>query len=143
MTLRRLKQQSLPFNSLKSRRGVGSVRELKAHRRVSTHEGDKRMYRIWYWATIDRESDGGSSQQSQPWRPRSLRLLGQGRVAHVTDLAREQCTDGGGDSTVGAAAAALQQMPSYLHSKEIGRTIIPVEVDRQAAGAAPPYHVAP
>jgi hypothetical protein len=34
-------------------------------------------------------------------------------------------------------------MPSHLHAKELGRAIIPVEVERQAAGAAPPYHIAP
>src|SRR5262249_15781785 len=38
-----------------------SALRVRARRRgsaCSTHEGNKRMYRIWYWATIDRESDG-------------------------------------------------------------------------------------
>ena len=37
----------------------------------------------------------------------------------------------------------FNEMPSHLRSKEIGRVIIPVEVERQAAGAAPPYHMTP
>ena len=112
--------------------------------RVSTHEGDKRMYRIWYWATIDRESDGRFVANIPDLG--DLAAYGSSdkdAVAHVTDLARQQVR-----TTVEAGQPApprrhFSDMPSHLHSKELGRAIIPVEVERQAAGAAPPYHMVP
>ena len=102
------------------------------------------MYRSWYWATIDRESSGRFVASIPDLG--DLAAYGQSdkdAVAHVTDLAREHVR-----STVEAGQPAPRRrhftdMPSYLRSKEIGRAIIAVEVERQAAGAAPPYHMTP
>jgi len=102
------------------------------------------MYRIWYWATIDRESDGRFVASIPDLG--DLAAYGESdkdAVAHVTDLAREHVR-----STVEAGQPAPRRrhftdMPSYLRSKEIGRAIIAVEVERNAASPTPPYHIAP
>jgi predicted RNase H-like HicB family nuclease len=102
------------------------------------------MYRIWYWATIDRESDGRFVASI----PDLGDLAAYGHsdkdaVAHVTDLARAHVR-----STVEAGQPApprrhFTDMPTYLRSKELGRAIIAVEVERSAAAPTPPYHMAP
>ena len=101
------------------------------------------MYRIWYWATIDRESDGRFVANIPDLG--DLAAYGtsdKDAVAHVTDLARQQVR-----TTVEAGQPAprrrhFSEMPSHLHAREIGRAIIPVEVERNEAGPAPPYHMA-
>jgi hypothetical protein len=58
-------------------------------------------------------------------------------VAHVTDLARESVrttVDGGQPIPL---RRHYNEMPSYLRSKEIGRAIIPVEVERGVAWPTP------
>jgi predicted RNase H-like HicB family nuclease len=100
------------------------------------------MYRIWYWAMIDRETDGRFVASIPDLG--DLAAYGdtdKDAVAHVTELARE---------SVRAAVESRQpvprqrhynEMPSFLRSKEIGRAIIPVEVERGAAGPTPPYEM--
>jgi predicted RNase H-like HicB family nuclease len=102
------------------------------------------MYRIWYWATIDRESDGRFVAHI----PDLGDLAAYGRsdkdaVAHVTDLARQQVRTAVEAGQPAPPRRHFNEMPSHLHSKELGHAIIPVEVERHAAGAAPPYHMAP
>ena len=102
------------------------------------------MYRIWYWATIDREHNGRFIASI----PDLGDLAASGdsdkdAVSQITNLAREHV-----QSVVSAGEPAprrrhFTEMPSYLHSNEVGRTLIPVEVERSAAGATPPYHMSP
>jgi|SRR5262245_65822101 len=102
------------------------------------------MYRIWYWATIDRESDGRFIASIPDLG--DLAAYGDSdkdAVAPVTDLAREH---------VRTAVEAGRPAPRRSHFtelratriclKEIGRTIVPVEVERSAALPAPPYRMA-
>jgi predicted RNase H-like HicB family nuclease len=62
-------------------------------------------------------------------------------VAHVTELAREsvRATVESGQSV--PLRRHYNEMPSYLRSKELGRAIIPVEVERNAVGQTPPYQM--
>ena len=103
----------------------------------------RRMYRIWYWATVDRESDGRFIASIPDLG--DLAAYGdtdKDAVAHVTDLAGER---------VRAVVEGGQPVPSRRHSsempsqirrsKEVGRAIIPVEVERRAAWPTPPYHM--
>jgi predicted RNase H-like HicB family nuclease len=69
------------------------------------------MYRIWYWATVDRESDGRFIANI----PDLGDLAAHGdtdkdAVAHVTDLAGER---------VRAAIEGGQQVPHRRHSSEM------------------------
>ena len=96
------------------------------------------MYRIWYWATIDRESDGRFVASIPDLG--DLAAYGEtdkAAVTHVTDLARDH---------VRAAVAGGQpvpprrlstEMPSLVRSKEVARAMIPVEVKRRAAWPTP------
>jgi predicted RNase H-like HicB family nuclease len=102
------------------------------------------MYRIWYWATIDRESDGRFVASI----PDLGDLAAYGHsdkdaVAHVTDLAREHVRSAVEAGQPAPRRRHFTDMPSYLRSKELGRAIIAVEVERSAAAPTPPYHIAP
>ncbi len=77
------------------------------------------MYRIWYWAMIDRGSDG--------------RFIAS--VPDLGDLAAY------GDTDKDAVRRQSSEMPSHIRSKEVGRAIIPVEVGRREAWPTPPYHM--
>ena len=102
------------------------------------------MYRIWYWAMIDRESDGRFIAHIPDLG--DLAAYGDSdkdAVAHVTDLARQQVRTAVEAGQPAPPRRQFHEMPSHLHATAIGRAIIPVEVERQAAGAAPPYHMAP
>jgi predicted RNase H-like HicB family nuclease len=101
------------------------------------------MYRIWYWATVDRESDSRFIASIPDLG--DLAAYGdtdKDAVAHVTDLAAER---------VRAVVEGGQPVPPRRHSsetpsqirrsKEVGRAIIPVEVGRRAAWPTPPYHM--
>jgi predicted RNase H-like HicB family nuclease len=91
---------------------------------------------------IERESDGCFVARI----PDLGDLAGYGNtdkvaVAHVTELARESVratVDGGQPIPM---RRLYNEMPSYLRSKEIGRAIIPVEVERSAAWPTPPYQM--
>jgi predicted RNase H-like HicB family nuclease len=101
------------------------------------------MYRIWYWATIDRESDGRFIASIPDLG--DLTAYGDSdkdAVAHVTDLAREHVRTAVEAGQPAPRRSHFTELPSYTHPKEIGRTIIPVEVERSAALPAPPYRMA-
>jgi len=102
------------------------------------------MYRIWYWATIDRESDGRFIATIPDLG--DLTAYGESdkaAVAHVTDLARDHVRSAVEAGQPAPARRHFTEMPSYVHAKEIGRTIIPVEVERSAASQVPPYSMSP
>ena len=98
------------------------------------------MYRIWFWALIDRESNGRFVASI----PDLSDLAGygdtdKGAVAQVTELALE---------SVRATVESGQPVPPRRHfielpsyPKEIGRAIIPVEVERGVAWPTPPYQM--
>ena len=100
------------------------------------------MYRIWYWARIDRESDGRFTASI----PDLGDLAAHGdtdkdAVAHVTDLAREcvRAAVEGGEPI--PRRRQFTDMPSLVRSREVGRAIIAVEVERRAAWPTPPYQM--
>ena len=100
------------------------------------------MYRIWYWAMIDRKSDGRFVASIPDLG--DLAAYGdtdKDAVAHVTDLARENVRAAVESGQPVPARRHYNEMPSYLRSKEIGRAIIPVEVERGAASPTPPYQM--
>src|SRR3979490_1030886 len=90
-----------------------------------------RMYRIWYWATVDRESDGRFIAST----PELGDLAAYGAtdkdaVAHVTELAGERVRAAVDDGQPVPQRRHFSEMPSHARPKEVGRVIIPVEVDR-------------
>lgn len=100
------------------------------------------MYRIWYWAMIDREADGRFVASIPDLG--DLAAYGdtdKSAVAHVTDLARESVRAAVESGQPIPPRRHYNEMPSYLRSKEIGRAIIPVEVERSVASPTPPYQM--
>jgi predicted RNase H-like HicB family nuclease len=100
------------------------------------------MYRIWYWATVDRESDGRFIASIPDLG--DLAAYGdtdKDAVAHVTDLAGERVRAAveGGQSV--PQRRHFNEMPSHIRSKEVGHAMIPVEIDRRAAWPTPPFHM--
>ena len=101
------------------------------------------MYRVWYWAMIDRESDGRFIASI----PDLDDLAAYGHtdkdaVAHVTELAGERVRAVLEDGQPVPPRRQSSKMPSQIRrSKEVGRTIIPVEVGRREAWPTPPYHL--
>jgi predicted RNase H-like HicB family nuclease len=100
------------------------------------------MYRIWYWATVNRESDGRFIASIPDLG--DLAAYGdtdKDAVAHVTDLAGERVRAAieGGQQV--PHRRHFSEMPNHIRSKEVGRAIIPVEVGRTAAWPTPPYHL--
>jgi quercetin dioxygenase-like cupin family protein/predicted RNase H-like HicB family nuclease len=100
------------------------------------------MYRVWYWAMIDRESDGRFIASIPDLG--DLAAYGdtdKDAVAHVTDLASERVRAAVEDGQPVPQRRQFSEMPSHVRSKEVGRAIIPVEVERRAAWPTPPYHM--
>ena len=101
------------------------------------------MYRIWYWAMVDRESDGRFIASIPDLG--DLAAYGdtdKDAVAHVTDLAGERvrAVVEGGQPVPPRRLSS--EMPSQIRRlKEVGRVIIPVEVERRVAWPTPPYHM--
>jgi predicted RNase H-like HicB family nuclease len=101
------------------------------------------MYRIWYWATVDRESDGRFIASIPDLG--DLAAYGdtdKDAVAHITDLAGERvrAVVEGGQPVPPRRHSS--EMPSRIHrSKEVGRAMIPVDVGRREAWPTPPYHM--
>jgi predicted RNase H-like HicB family nuclease len=100
------------------------------------------MYRVWYWAVIDRESDGRFIASI----PDLEDLAAYGKtdkdaVAHVTELASERVRAAVDDGQPVPQRRQFSEMPSHIRSKEVGRAIIPVEVRPREAWPTPPYHM--
>jgi predicted RNase H-like HicB family nuclease len=100
------------------------------------------MYRVWYWAMIDRESDGRFIASIPDLG--DLAAYGdtdKDAVAHVTELAAERVRSAVNDGQPVPPRRPFREIPSYTRAKEVARAIIPVEVDRRAAWPTPPYHL--
>jgi predicted RNase H-like HicB family nuclease len=100
------------------------------------------MYRIWYWATIDRRSDGRFVASIPDLG--DLAAYGDSdkdAVAHVTDLAREHVRSAVEAGQPAPRRRHFSELPSYPNANEIGHAIIAVEIDRHAAWPTPPYHM--
>jgi predicted RNase H-like HicB family nuclease len=100
------------------------------------------MYRVWYWAMIDRENDGRFIASI----PDLGDLAAYGHtdkhaVAHVTALAAERVRAVVDDGQPVPPRRQCSEMPSQIRSKEVGRAMIPVEVGRREAWPTPPYHM--
>ena len=97
------------------------------------------MYKVWYWALIDRESDGRfiasvpDLDDVAAWGPTDKEA-----IAHVTQVAGDhvRALQGSGQPLPRARPAA--EMPSSTRPKEIGRAMIAIEVGRQAATTGGP-----
>ena len=97
------------------------------------------MYRIWYWTTIDRESDGRFvASIPDLWDLAAYGETDKDAIAHVTELAVRAAVD---DGQRVPPRRQCSEMPSHIRSKEVGRAIIPVEVGRREAWPTPPYHM--
>ena len=100
------------------------------------------MYRVWYWAMIDRENDGRFIASI----PDLGELAAYGHsdkdaVAHVTELANQHVRASIDDGRPIPPRRHFSDMPSHIRSKEVGRAMIPVEVGRREAWPTPPYHM--
>jgi predicted RNase H-like HicB family nuclease len=100
------------------------------------------MYRIWYWAMIDRDSEGRFVASVPDLDDVAVSASTEkDAVAHLTVLATERVRAAveGGQRVPGRRQ--FTELPSRFRAKEIGRAIIPVEVDRNAAWPAPPFQM--
>ena len=101
------------------------------------------MYRVWYWAMIDRASDGRFVASI----PDLGDLAAHGdtdkeAVAHVTELASQRVRAAVDDGQPVPSRRQSFEMPNQIRrSTEVGRAIIPVEVGRREAWPTPPYHL--
>jgi predicted RNase H-like HicB family nuclease len=95
------------------------------------------MYKVWYWALIDRESDGRfvasipDLDDVAAWGPTDKEA-----VSHVAQLAGDHvraCQESGQPIPRRRPAS---EMPSSTRPKEIGRAMISVDVGRAAATAS-------
>ena len=92
------------------------------------------MYRIWYWATVDRESDGRFIASIPDLG--DLAAYGENEkdaVAHVAELAASHVPAIVESGKPPPRARQAAELPSAIRSKEVGRSLIPVEVGRAAA----------
>jgi len=101
------------------------------------------MYRVWYWAMIDRESDGRFIATIPDLE--DLAAYGENEkdaVAHVATLAADHVRQLVESGQPAPHARKAFEMPSAIRrAKEIGRSLIPVEVGRVAAKAGSPPRV--
>ena len=100
------------------------------------------MYRVWYWAMIDRDSEGRFVASVPDLDDVAASASTEkGAVAQLTVLAAERVRLAveGGQKVPGRRQ--FTELPSRFRSKEIGRAIIPVEVERSAAWPAPPFEM--
>jgi predicted RNase H-like HicB family nuclease len=100
------------------------------------------MYRIWYWAMIDRETDGRFIASIPDLE--DLAAYGEtdkDAVAHVTVLAADHVRAVVESGQAAPRARHAAELPSAIRSKEVGRSLIPVEVGRVAAKAGSPARV--
>ena len=92
------------------------------------------MYRIWYWAMIHRESDGRFIASIPDLG--DLAAYGENErdaVAHVAKLAGDHVHGLVESGQPAPRARKAAELPSAIRSKEVGRSLIPVEVGRAAA----------
>jgi predicted RNase H-like HicB family nuclease len=119
------------------------------------------MYRVWYRAMIDRESDGRFIASIPDLD--DLAAYGQtdeDAVAHVTELVGQRVRAAVEEGQPVPPRRQSSEMPSQIRFKEVGRAIIPagqssrpgnhpgraiipVEVGRREAWPTPPYHMSP
>ena len=100
------------------------------------------MYRIWYWARIDRETDGQFTASIPDLGDLAAHGdTGKDAVAHVTNLARAHVRAAVERGEPLPPRRRFTDMPSLVRSREVGRAIVPVEVERRAAWPTPPYHM--
>jgi len=98
------------------------------------------MYKVWYWALIDRESDGRfvasipDLQDVAAWG-----LTDKEAVAHVAQLASDHVRALQESGQPVPRARPASEMPSSTRPEEIGRAMISVDVGRAAANAAVPF----
>jgi predicted RNase H-like HicB family nuclease len=96
------------------------------------------MFRIWYWAAIDRETDGRFIANIPDLG--DLAAYGENEkeaVAHVAELAGShvRALVEAGQPAPHARRAA--ELPRAIRRTEVGRSIIPVQVGRAAASPPP------
>jgi hypothetical protein len=102
------------------------------------------MYRVWYWATIDRESDGRFIASIPDLEDlAAYGLTDKDAAAHVTVLASQRVRAAVDDGQPVPSRRHFSEMPSQIRSKKVGRAIIPVEVGRREAWPTPPCHMSP
>jgi predicted RNase H-like HicB family nuclease len=97
-------------------------------------ERRRRMYRVWYWAMVDRETDGRFIASIPDLG--DLAAYGEnekGAVAHVAELAAGHVRAIVESGQPAPRARKAAELPSAIRSKEVGRSLIPVEVGRAAA----------
>jgi predicted RNase H-like HicB family nuclease len=100
------------------------------------------MYRVWYWAMIDREHDGRFiASIPDLWDLAAYGDTDKDAIAHVTELASERVRAALDDGQQVPLRRRSSEMPSAIRSKEVGRAMIPVEVGRREAWPNPPYHM--
>jgi predicted RNase H-like HicB family nuclease len=100
------------------------------------------MYRVWYWAMIDRENDGRFvASIPDLWDIAAYGDTDKDAVSHVTELAGERVRAVMDDGRPVPPRRHSSEMASHNRSKDVGRAIIPVQVDRRAAWPTPPYHL--
>jgi predicted RNase H-like HicB family nuclease len=91
------------------------------------------MYRVWYWTMIDRERDGRFIASIPDLG--DLAASGENEkdaVAHVAELAAGHVRAIVGSGQPAPRARKAAELPSAIRSKEVGRSLIPVEVGRAA-----------
>ena len=97
------------------------------------------MYRVWYWAIVDREIDGRFVASISDLG--DLAVYGENEkeaVAHVAGLAAQHVRTLVESGQPAPRARQASELPIGIRSKEMGRSLIPVEVERAAAKPGPP-----
>ena len=95
---------------------------------------EERMYRVWYWAMVDREHDGRFVASIPDLG--DLAAYGENEkdaVAHLAALATDHVRAIVESGQPAPRARQAAELPSAIRSKEVGRSLIPVEVGRAAA----------
>ena len=95
------------------------------------------MFRIWYWAAIDRESDGRFVASIPDLG--DLAAFGENEkeaVAHVAELAADHVRALVEAGQPAPQARPAAELPTAIRSKEVSRSLIPVKVGRAAASTA-------
>src|ERR1700704_5575724 len=92
------------------------------------------MYKVWYWAMIDRENDGRFIASIPDLG--DLAAYGENEkdaVAHVAVLAADHVRAIVESGQAAPRARQAADLPRAIRKKEVGRSLIPVKVGRAAA----------